>query len=70
MGVNTDNCSDMNGNQQFKCECKDGFVGERCEDSLCPLDCQNDGICKFEIDETNRTIWECACPFPFGGEKI
>ena len=61
----------MNGNQEFKCKCKDGFAGNRCEDLLCPLDCQNNGICKFEIDKNNGTeIWECACPFPFGGEKI
>ena len=142
MGINTEFCSDVNESQEFKCQCKDGFVGKRCElaicsstycnknglcfikndndqldcecnsgfegqrceidlcdsvicengscdagectcdegyinienickQTLCPLDCQNNRICKFEIDKNNGTeIWECACPFPFGGEKI
>ena len=31
MGVNTKSCSDFNGAEEFKCECNDGFKGERCE---------------------------------------
>ena len=69
MGVNTEYCSDLNGSQEFKCECNDGFDGKRCEVSVCPLDCQNDGNCKSEIFDGKKN-WECECPFPFEGEKI
>ena len=71
MGVNTEYCSDLNGNQEFKCECNDGFDGKRCEVSVCPLNfCKNNEICRSEIDETNgKKIWECVCPLPFAGEK-
>ena len=37
MGVNTEYCSDLNGNQEFKCECKDGYDGKRCEVSVCTM---------------------------------
>ena len=69
MGVNTQYCSDLNGSQEFKCECNDGFDGKRCEVSVCALDCQNDGNCKSEIFDGKKN-WECECPFPFEGEKI
>ena len=70
MGVNTEYCSDMNGSQKFKCECNNGFNGERCENSGCPLNfCKNNGTCTTEIVGGNL-IWECDCPFPFEGEKI
>ena len=69
MGVNTEYCSDMNGNQKFKCECHDGFEGERCEVSACPSNfCKNSGTCKSEIVDGNL-IWKCDCPSPFEGEK-
>ena len=67
IGVNTDNCSDMNGSQEFKCECNERFDGERCEESVCPLNfCKNSGTCMSEIVDGNL-IWECDCPFPFEG---
>ena len=69
MGVNTEYCSDTNGSRKFKCECNDGFDGERCEESVCPLNCDNNGNCKSEIVD-GKKIWECDCPFPFEGEKI
>ena len=69
MGVNTEYCSDLNGNQEFKCECKDGFDGKRCEVSVCPLDCKNNGTCESEIVD-GRKIWKCDCQFPFEGKKI
>ena len=31
MGINTENCSDMNGTQEFSCQCTAGFEGKRCE---------------------------------------
>ena len=66
MGVNTDYCSDMNGNQKFKCNCKDGFDGERCEVSVvvsvvcsdpmghpcCDNPCQNGGTCRSQNNGT------------------
>ena len=71
MGINTEYCYDLNGNQEFKCECKDGFDEKRCEVSVCPLDCNDNEICRSEIDEINgKKIWECECPFPFEGETI
>ena len=67
--MNTEYCSDMNGNQEFKCECNDGYDGKRCEVYVCPLDCQNNGICESEIID-GKKIWKCECPFPFEGETI
>ena len=69
MGINTEYCSDVNGSQEFKCECHKGFDGKRCEISVCPLNCENNGICKSEIVDGNK-MWECDCPFPFEGTKI
>ena len=67
MGVNTEYCSDLNGSQEFKCECKDGFDGNRCEVSVCPVNfCKNNGICKSEIVD-GKKIYECDCLFPFEG---
>ena len=69
MGINTEYCSDVNGSQEFKCECHKGFDGKRCEISVCPLNCENNGICKSEIVDGNK-MWECDCPFPFKGKEI
>ena len=45
IGINTENCFDMNGSQEFNCECNDGFEGERCEIALCEnIVCEN-GSC-------------------------
>ena len=69
MGVNTEDCSDMNGSQEFKCKCNDRFQGERCEISLCPLDyCRNNGTCTNEINSTVQ--WICDCPPHFAGTII
>ena len=71
MGINTEYCFDVNGSQEFKCECNDGFYGKRCEISVCPLNCENGEICKSEIDETNgKKVWKCYCPVPFKGALI
>ena len=58
----------MNGSQEFKCECNNGFDGKRCEIFICPLDCKNGGLCNDEIDESGNKIWQCDCPFPFQGK--
>ena len=68
MGVNTEYCFDMNGSQEFKCECNVGFDGKMCELSVCPLNCENNGVCSTEIDSiTNIKLWKCDCPSPFTG---
>ena len=58
----------MNGSQEFKCECNDGFDGKRCEIFICPLDCKNDALCEAEIGESGNKNWECHCEFPFQGK--
>ena len=62
----------MNGSQEFKCECNDGFGGERCEMSLCPSDyCKNNGTCINEINSITSTVqWICDCPLQFTGKII
>ena len=72
MGVNTEYCSDINGSQEFKCECKDRFDGKRCEISLCPLDyCKHNGTCTTEINSITGTVqWICDCPAQFPGTII
>ena len=35
MNTNTQSCSDVNGTQQFKCICNEGFEGGRCEIDIC-----------------------------------
>ena len=71
MGVNTRYCSDMNGSQGYKCECYDGFDGQRCEISACPLSCKNSGECKSEINNTtNIKEWKCECSAQFIGNRL
>ena len=67
IGVNTRTCFDMDGSQEFKCECNDSFDGKRCEIFNCPLNCENNGLCKAEIDEFGNKNWECECSYPFQG---
>ena len=31
MNINTEYCDDMNGTQEFSCQCKAGFEGRKCE---------------------------------------
>ena len=67
LGVNTESCSDVNGSQEFKCRCKDGFLGKRCEVSVCSSDnCNNNGLCL--INENNNDQMKCVCNEGFGGE--
>ena len=45
IGVNTENCSDMSGTEEFNCQCYSGFEGKRCEIDLCDgIFCEN-GFC-------------------------
>ena len=69
MNVNTEYCSDMDGSQEFRCQCNDGFDGKRCE-IVCPLDCKNGGSCITKMTtKTNNKQWKCNCPSQFTGEK-
>ena len=68
MGVNTENCSDMNGTNEFECQCYAGFEGKRCEISLCDgVPCENGscdaGICICDsgyIKIENNCVETCA----------
>ena len=67
MSVNTESCFDLNETQEFKCQCKDGFDGKRCELHVCPT-CENNGSCPVEISDTSgRQPVHCECPFPYEG---
>ena len=68
MGINTKSCSDDNGTQEFKCQCKNGFGGERCELDLCPT-CENNGFCPGEnlSDTSVQKPLHCECSFPYEG---
>ena len=67
VGVNTEYCFDSNGNEEFKCECNEGFDGKRCEDQ-CFLECGNNGICTSKINiSTGTKEWECFCSNNFTG---
>ena len=64
MGLNTEYCSDLNGSQEYKCDCHDGFDGKRCEVE-CPVNCENYKICKSEINKTtNIKKYMCVDPDP------
>ena len=45
LGINTASCSDVNGTQEFKCECNDRFDGKRCEIEL-PFQCEGNPCCE------------------------
>ena len=70
---NTANCFDSNGTKEFKCNCKDGFDGIRCEEE-CDLKCENNGICRPDIRAENNSVgikyWKCDCQSGFEGEYI
>ena len=56
LGVNTENCFDMNGSEAFRCECNGGFEGRRCEISVCEgIVCEN-GFCNEG---------KCLCDFGY-----
>ena len=67
IGINTEYCSDLNGNDEFKCECNEGFDGKRCEDE-CFLECGIHGSCTTEINiSTGIKEWKCLCRDNFTG---
>ena len=67
MGINTEYCSDSNGNAEFKCECNEGFVGKRCEDE-CFLECGIHGSCTTDINTTTGIKQrKCLCRDNFTG---
>ena len=61
IGNNTEYCFDSDGNEEFKCECNEGFDGKRCEMERCSLDCGINGICTTEIDEFGIKKSKCLC---------
>lgn len=63
--MNTQYCYDNNGDEEFKCECNEGFDGKDCGDQ-CPLDCKNNGICKPNIIGGTKK-WICDCAENFTG---
>ena len=63
MGVNTEYCDDINGTQEFQCQCNIGFDGKRCEFAMCPLNCDNSEICSTEMN----VEWKCIFPYQLTG---
>ena len=53
IGTNTEYCFDSNGNDEFKCECNEGFDGKRCED-----ECSLRKHKPYENFPENQTFWE------------
>ena len=69
MGINTESCSDVNGSQQFKCQCKDGFDGRRCEVVVCSTNyCYDNGLCTIESNNGIKR-WQCECFDGFEGQR-
>ena len=71
MGMNTESCSDVNGTQEFKCQCKGGLGGQRCEAAVCSSDyCNNNGLCQIKYDNENDIEQlQCECFDGFGGQR-
>ena len=66
MGINTEFCSDVNESQEFKCQCKDGFAGKRCEVAVCSSNyCNNNGLCTIKSEEE----FNCKCNAGFEGRR-
>ena len=69
IGVNTESCSDVNGSQEFKCECKEGFDGKRCEIAVCTSNyCNNNGLCSIESHNDTKRL-QCECYEGFEGQQ-
>ena len=69
MGINTASCSDVNGSQEFKCQCEDGFDGQRCEVAVCSSNyCYNNGLCSIEDDNGIKSL-QCECFDGFEGQR-
>ena len=61
-------CFDNESTDKFSCNCKDLFVGDRCEINLCDdFECKNDGVCVVKAVEGIRTP-TCDCPLNTEGE--
>lgn len=61
----TEKCLDLDN--QYKCECRDGYEGSRCETNIdeCEGDpCMNGGTCR---DEVGR--YSCQCPAGWTGAR-
>ena len=68
MGENTESCSDVNGSQEFKCQCKDGFIGKKCEVAGCSTNyCFNNGTCS--INDNDNDQLHCECNEGFEGQR-
>ena len=66
MGTNSESCSDVNGSQEFKCQCKEGFDGKRCEVAVCSSKyCNNNGLCTINEDDQLK----CECNEGFQGQR-
>ena len=69
MGTNTETCSDLNGSQEFKCQCKDGFGGKKCEVAVCSLNyCNNNGECSINSSNNIEQL-QCECYEGFEGQR-
>ena len=69
MGINTESCSDLNGTQEFKCQCKDGFDGKRCEAVVCSSNyCNNNGLCSIKSENDIERL-QCECFDGFEGQR-
>ena len=69
MGINTESCSDVNGTQEFKCQCKEGFDGKRCEIAVCTSNyCNLNGICSIESNNGTKRL-QCDCYEGFEGQR-
>ena len=66
MGINTESCSDVDGSQEFKCQCKKGYVGKRCEIPVCSSNyCNNNGLCSIN----GTDLLQCECYEGFEGQR-
>ena len=69
IGINTESCSDLNGSQEFKCECMDGYDGKICEAVVCSSNyCNNNGLCSIEEDNGMERL-QCECFDGFEGQR-
>ena len=67
IGINTNYCFDSNGNDEYKCECNEGYDGKRCEFE-CFIDCGLNGTCTAEINSTTGIKeLKCHCRNNFTG---
>ena len=65
---NTKFCFDNEGQDEFICNCNDGFVGKTCE-IVCPKECGSNGKCKDVIND-GILQFECNCDLHYQGTII